>query len=624
VTSEDVRFITLTRRPLLESELPTNVTVLNENDIHNSGGVNVADVLELVPGLDLSRSGSIGQFTSFRLRGVPRSNQSQVLIDEQPLGGVSIQEINLALIPADQIERIEVVRGGSSVLYGPNAIGGIVHIFTKQQPKPFASLGYERQSFETGITRAGAGGTWGPWSLRANGQHYETNGYMQNSDGHSDTGEGTLGYRWGNGAHLQASTSFTDHEFGTPNGTPIPFDEWDGDRERTANSLTQQIDNEMFRNRLAFGSPLGSAARIDATLYHQYETFRFFNNPPQPFISDSWFHNLVTGGDTHVTTGFGTVIGASLERDYREASQQEDQHIYDEGLYAEQELNLNRLTLLPALRFDHHSVFGNEFQPRLTSVYRANERWKLSASAARAFRAPTLVDLYIVSQDPSFPAFDFFGNPNLQPEHAWSYDLGTQFVPIDWAEIGVSGFFTSITDRISAVDTDGNGNIDTSRNLGRAEISGGEFEVKARTGAFSHRGSYTYQRAVGTSTNGDGFVELRLTPHHIASYRLTWTPMDKLDIANTLVYVGPQYQNDNRAPVTLFDPVTFAAHSDKGKIAPYAVWNIRAEKGFRWGSVYGGVNNVLDRLYAESVTFGIPTPQPTRTYIAGATVRFGE
>src|SRR4051812_13409110 len=99
ITENDVQFLTLTRRPTLESKLPTNVTRLNEDDIRRSGAVNVADVLDLVPGVDLLRSGSIGSLTTIRMRGVPRSNEVQVLIDDQPLGGVSVQEINLALIP---------------------------------------------------------------------------------------------------------------------------------------------------------------------------------------------------------------------------------------------------------------------------------------------------------------------------------------------------------------------------------------------------------------------------------------------------------------------------------------------------------------------------------------------
>lgn len=617
-------FITLTRRPTLESKLPTNVSVITAEDIRESGAVNVAEALQVVAGVDPLRSGGIGTITTVRMRGVPRANQVQIVIDDQPVGGVSVQEINLALIPTFNVERIEIVRGASSVLYGPNAIGGVIHIITKKAPEAMnVEAGFEARSFQTAIYSAGAGGTWGPWSVDVDGERYRSNGYMENSDVDSRTGAGGFGYRWGNGAAMSVRSSFTDHELGTPNGTPVKMDQWDGERERAANDQDQRIDNEMFRNRLTADVPVARLGKVSTTLYHQFESYQFFHKPVSPFIEDTGFKNTIAGADSRLTTEGGFVAGAGYERDERTAPGQSDRHITNWALYAEKELNFDRLTLLPAARFDRHSSFGGEVSPRLTAVFRASERWKFSAGAARSFRAPTLVDLYIVSENALFPSFNFFGNPDLDPETAWTYDIGTQFSPLDWAEIGLSGFVTTIDDRISAVDTDGNGSVDTSRNLGRAEISGAELEVRARTGRFNHEASYTFQRARGTTAGGSRFVELRLTPSHLASYRLGWKPGAGVSIVNTVEYVSHQYLNDDRASVTLFDPVTFLPESNKGKLPSYAVWNFRAEKGFFWGRLFAGVDNILDRIYAESFTFGIPVPQPTRTYRGGVTFAFG-
>jgi outer membrane cobalamin receptor len=129
--SNDDAFVSLTRSPENPDNLPTNISVVTRQDIAKSGATTVADLLDFVTSVDVGRSGSLGSSSFVRMRGVPSANQVQVLVDDQPIGGSSIQNINLTLLPVDNIDRIEIVRGGASVLYGANSVGGIVHIITK-------------------------------------------------------------------------------------------------------------------------------------------------------------------------------------------------------------------------------------------------------------------------------------------------------------------------------------------------------------------------------------------------------------------------------------------------------------------------------------------------------------
>ena len=602
-------FITLTRSPSIESKLPTNISTVTSEDIRRSGAVNVAEALQVLPGVDVQESGSIGSFASVRLRGVPGSSSVQVVVDDQPVGGVSIQNINLALIPTENIDRIEIVRGASSMLYGANTTGGVIHVITKKTTgAPSVDLGAEGRSFQTRIFRGNAGGTFGPWDVLATGSGYHTDGYMQNSNIDDQTGTGTFGYRFSNGGRLEASSSFTNHEGGDPDGTFVPFEKWNGHDERQANSLTQKFDNEMWRNRVTLDTPVSSHAQVKASLYHQHESYLFFNRPAIPFFADSGFVNRIVGLDTRISIDEGTTVGGTYERDDRDAIGQDSHGIVNVAGWAEQEINVSRLTLLPALRYDHHSAFGGQVDPRLAAVYRASERWKFSASAARSFRAPNLVDLYFVSQDPFFPAFDFFGNPNLKPEKAWAYDAGTRFMPLDGFETGISGFYSRITDRITPVDTDGNGNVDTVQNISRAEVSGVEVDATAITGRLHHRASYTFLRSIGTSPGFNGFVELRLTPRHTANYRLIWDAPAKFEVTNTVQYVSRQFGLDNQTGTVL---------------PPYATWNVRIERPVGPASLYAGIDNVTSRLYAESITFGVPLPQPTRMFYGGVKVHLG-
>ncbi len=607
--SSQAEFITLTRISTIESKLPTNISTVTSEDIRRSGAVNVAEALQVLPGVDVQQSGSLGSLATVRLRGVPGSANVQVIVDDQPVGGVSIQNINLALIPTENIERIEIVRGASSNLYGANTTGGVVHIITKKSTgAPSVEVGAEGRSFQTRIFRGAAGGDFGPWNVLATGSGYHTDGYMQNSNIDDQSGTGTFGYRFGNGGRLEASSSFTNHEGGDPDGTFVPYERWNGHEERQANSQTQKFDNEMWRNRLTLDTPVTTHAQVKASVYHQREGYLFFNRPAIPFFGDSGFVNRIVGLDTRVAFDEGTTVGGTYERDDRSSIGQASHDTVNVAGWAEQEINLSRLTLLPALRYDHHSTFGGELNPRFAAVYRATDRLKFSASAARSYRAPTLVDLYFVSQDPFFPAFDFFGNPNLKPETAWSYDLGTRFSPVEGFEAGVSGFYTRITDRIVAVDTDGNGNSDTVKNVSKAEVSGVEVDATAITGPLHHRASYTFQRAIGTSAVSSGFVELRLTPRHTANYRLLWDAPGKLEVTNTVQYVSRQFGSDNQTGVVL---------------PPYATWNIRLERPVGPASLYAGIDNITSRLYANSITFGVPLPQPTRVYYGGVKVRFG-
>jgi len=606
--AENVAFISLTRRPTLESKLPTNVSRINGDDIRRSGAANAAEALRLVPGVDLQKTGDVGTFTKVRIRGVPASNQVQVIVDDQPVGGVSVQEINLALIPVENIERIEVIRGGSSILYGANAMGGLIHIITKNGfNAPGVSLGYESRSHNTEILSANAGASVGGWNALVTGNRIASNGYVEHSDLDGRTATGKLGYRWENGAGIEGSTSYTDQELLSPSGVSVPRSAWNGDIERESPiSRTEKVDNEIFRNQLTATTPDLGFGSIKSTLYRQSEQYYIDSNDFGPF--ESWFKNRVEGADVRLLSNVGLTFGGAYERDTRESLGQVPHHIVDWAVYAEQDITVGKLTLLPALRLDQHSAFGNQYNPRLAAVYRVNPNWKFSGSAARSFRSPTLTDLYEDFPDPFGFGFDFFGNPNLEPEIAWSYDAGTQFAPMDWLEVGLTGFYTKLSDRIGGVDTNGNFASDTLANLGSAETNGAELELKAQTGWVNHRAAYTYQRARGTSAGNEGYTALRLTPNHLASYRAAVVMPWGTEFVNTFEYQSQQYEADG-------------ALGDK--LPAYSLWHVRLEQRWKMITGYVGVNNVMDRLHADSFAFGNAFPQPGRVYLAGGKVAFG-
>ena len=141
--------------------------------------------------MDVQRTGSVGTFSTVRMRGTPGSAQVKIVIDDQPYGGFQAdQNIDLSQIPLDNVEKIEIVRGGSSVLYGANTTGGVIHVFTKKQPdgKVEANVGYEARSYDTHIYRGDAGVDTGRTYARATYDHLETDGFQSNSDANMDHG----------------------------------------------------------------------------------------------------------------------------------------------------------------------------------------------------------------------------------------------------------------------------------------------------------------------------------------------------------------------------------------------------------------------------------------------------
>lgn len=610
-----VEIISLTRTPTSLEKVPTNVSVITAKDIEQAGSKSLADALDQIPSVDIGRSGALGSLASVRLRGVTSSNQVQILIDDQPIGGASTGFNDISLISVQDVDRIEVLRGGSGVIYGANTIGGVINIITKKNKRDqvTAETSVEAGSHQTIIGSGQAGAPMGPLKTYFTLGGYETDGYQNNSHADQFTGTGNVGYHFGNGALVEASGDRSTLKSGNPNGTPTRFEEWDGEKERKANSLDQRIERTLSNGRLKAVIPLFANMQITSLSYHSMDNYKFLGAPNDTPIGA--YQQFVTGNDTRLTFANGFSVGGSYERDERNSLGQSDHHITNMGGYVQDEFNISKVTLYPAVRYDHHSTFGHEWNPRLAVVYTPIDRLKLSATGARAFHAPTLSDLYDSFPDPFGFGFDFFPNPNLKPEIARTYDAGAELRVFDQTTIGVTGFYTNIKNRMSAVDTNNNAATDIVVNTSRAEIFGAEAAVHTVTGPLVHDANYTLTKAQGQRLGETHFIPLRLTPMHAVNYRLTFHATKSLDIINTVQYVSHQFQTDDRRGL---------------RLAPYTLWNARVEQNIKWFQVFAEVRNITDRLYGESIgsgaTFGVsnPVPQPGRTYWGGVKVKFGE
>ena len=582
-------FLSLTRKGESKEVLPSQRSVVTREEIVRSGARNLGEALNLVPGAMFNRTGTLGAQTTLRLRGVPTSNQVQVLIDDQPVGGVSIQNVDLSQIPVSDIERIEIVRGGSSVLYGANAIGGLVNVITRRhrEKTPVTNLAASWGTYNTQMFQ----GDFGAASERFDGfvsaGRDLSDGFQQNADFDGVHVSGKGGFSFGEGGDVSASFSRVDTEVGAPNGTPVPLGEWDGHKEQKAYDTTSRVNQKSTRAQVKAIVPLGEWAIFEPSAFLGQKAYL---NDPAPFPYD--YQDKVKGTDLRLRTSQGTNLGGSFERDEHQASGQSNVHVTDWGLYVQQDLRWGALSLDPAIRMDQHSNFGNTFNPRLGLVYRVADDLKLSATVARSFRAPTFLDLY----------YPNYSNPNLKPETAWSYDAGVEFSRPSGNGLRLTGYFTRIQDRI------GTNASYIPVNQPNAELSGVEVESVSIYKNLRSRASYAYTRAIESSVSSTEYKAIAKTPRHTYAEEITATYANGWSVRNALRYVHKQYEFDG----------------DTGKKLPsFTLWDLGITKRILSMDLTFGVENITDKHYTESITYDHNyVPLPGRTYRVGVTMQF--
>lgn len=585
-------FFSLTRKGESSDSLPSQRTVISREEIERAGARNLGEALNMVPGAMFNRTGTLGNLTQLRLRGTPKSDQVQVLIDDQPLGGVAVQGVDLSQIPVNDIERIEIVRGGSSVLYGANAIGGLVNVITRRHrgKTPITNLGMSWGTFNTQAFQGDLGVASDRFEGFVSAGRTLSEGFQQNSDFDGINVSARGGYSFATGGNLSVNISRVDTEVGTPVGTPVPLGEWDGKKEIKSSDTTSRVDQKKTLARVKAVIPLDEWGILMPSVFHGQNAYRYTS---LSYPSDH--QDKVNGTDLRLQTVHGTVLGGSYERDEHEASGESGSHVTDWGLYIQQEVQLGDVKLDPALRMDQHSTFGNTYNPRLGLVWGVSDGLNLSATAARSFRAPTFLDLY----------YPYGSNPNLQPETAWSYDAGVELSRSDGNGFRLTGFYTKIKDRIVFTDIP--------RNESTAELSGVEIESFNRYKIVQGRTSYAYTRAIGNSADSSENLSLGRTPRHTASQELIATLPNGWSPRSALRYVHRQYEKDG----------------DKGlKLPSFTLWDLGITKRILSMELTFAVDNITDKHYSESissdpVTFAsIYVPQPGRTYRVGVTMRF--
>jgi vitamin B12 transporter len=530
---------TTTPEPL--ADVGSSVTVIDRAEIDREQRRTVPDALSLAPGLNVVQSGGPGGQTSVFIRGT-NSNQVKVLIDgidasdpSNPNGSFDFGQ----LLTYD-IDRIEVLRGPQSGLYGADAIGGVISITTKGgEGPPKAKTLLEGGSFGTLNETMGFSGSTPIFSYYMNLAHFDVANTPVTPPELLPPGRQAIGNAYENwtlstkfGAHLSDSLDaslvaryidstlrFTGDDFSTFPATPA------------ASQSTQRANQLFTRGEANWTSFEGILKNRFGLNYTQAYTLE--KDPDTPFgatpptsnlgqrLQYDWQGEVALAKDWTLIAGFEDkndqlYTAPTFARNVNKAGYLELLTRYDD-----------RFFLASNLRYDTNDQFGGHTTFRLASTFHVP--WTetiLKGSYGTGFKPPTLSQLYV-----DFPAFGFFGNPNLKPEESTGFDIGfEQPLLNDVIRVGAIYYQNNIT---NLIDTNATGTSFT--NIGRAKTYGCEaFSSFAITPELNVRLDYTFTIAKDEVTQ----LELLRRPRNKLSMQAAWKPIDKLSLSTTLVFVG--------------------------------------------------------------------------------------
>ena len=469
----DTIVVTATRSELPLSKATVPVTVIDREQIELSMATDLAELLRFQAGLDIGRNGGPGQATSVFLRGT-ESNHTLVLVDGVRINPGTIGGAALQHIQPEVIERIEIVKGTRSALFGTDAIGGVINIITRRTTKPYADIGLGTGSFNqrTGHLSAGSSGDWGEFGITLNTQ--DTDGYAIRSGSDIERGYDNVT------ANVYARRDF---EFGD-----VTLRHWraSGNVEYLDFFLTP-VDQDFLNESTALeiGNNFGERGSSKLILSHsrdQIEQNQSVSAVESDRLSLDWQYNLAIANhqlmagifasdeDVDTVSTFGPGIAEGT--DYR-------------AVFLQDSFSKGRQRVFLAARFTDYDSFGSEVTWNAEYGFDINDQWSVTAGAGHAFRAPDATD-----------RFGFGGNPDLAPEVADEVQLGAVYRATDRQTWRLELYSNDIKDLIEFDNA-----TFTVQNIAEAEIRGAQLGYEYSGDSFVLKADLTTQSADNAETN---------------------------------------------------------------------------------------------------------------------------
>jgi vitamin B12 transporter len=596
--------VTATRIPTPELQVGSSITVVTADDIAARQSRTLPDALKVVPGLNVVQTGGPGGQTSVFMRGT-NSNHTKVLID-----GIDISDpsnsggaFDFGHLLTQDIQRVEILRGPQSGLYGSDAIGGVINIITKEGSGPAQfNAAVEAGSFDTFNQTGGVGGSYEQLHYAANIDHFHSGktpvtpldllapGEQRIDDYYDNfTASTKLGFDVTEHFDLGLVARYTDTHLRL---TGENFDNF------PATPDSAQSANDTLQTYARATAHLTSVNGVlEQTIGAAYSNVRSSDFSPELPRSDAFGERVKFDwlGTIKFAEQQKLVLGAEHERDEITAPISASTTI-DSGFAELQSGFGDRLFDTVSVRYDSNDRFGGKTTYRFAPAYLINDSGtKLKASIGTGFKAPTLSQLF-----QSFPAFDFFANPNLKPESSTGWDAGFEQAALsDSLRFGITYFHNDIKNLI-----DDNADFTSLINVGRAVTDGVESFLSYQPApTLNFRLDYTYTQA----TDEISHQELLRRPRHKGTLNADWQATGRLSLNATVLVVGSWIDGNRDFSIPRMTAPGYTTVNLAGS------YELNSHFG-----VYARVANLFNRHYENPTGF----LQPSAGAFAGIKAKF--
>jgi vitamin B12 transporter len=596
--SFDQVVVTANRVPTKIFETAANVTVITREQIEKGNYQNLGEILNHVPGISIANNGGPGSISAAFING---SEQVVVMIDGRRMnlpngiGGFGKATTNLTgLIGVNNIERIEVIKGGRSALYGADAVGGVINIITKKGEKNQTTVKV-------------ASGNWDgyDYSLATEGKEGNLSWYVTADTKHLGNYSDGKGKKYDyTGKDQNAYTLRLDQKINDGN---LSFSYENFNSENEGKSATS-YDNTLQHNwDLTYTEDLSKNTDYEVKFY-QNANHRFgYNN-------EAYDHDVRIKGfnyqiNSKVDANNMLTTGIDWRKDEIESSNYGNKDNTVGAVYLQNKWNItDKLILTPGVRYDKNDTYGNKTTPQIGVNYKQNENTSYYASWGKVFQAPRFDDLYWPHQhykaNPIWGTKDqtYDGNPNLKPETGWNAEIGITHRFDDTLEGKISYFNRKLNDAITWKDISSDNNKEhwVPLNVNEQEASGFEVQLsKKLTSEWSTFVGYNYLNVKNKTQESKDFVR-------------------DSNIADRTWNVGMAY-NANKVSADIKGTAVTGRTNSEFKEKDYWLWdanlNVKLDKDY---TAFMTVNNIFDEYYDRAAGY----PCGGRNYVFGVRVRF--
>lgn len=570
------------------TESVSSMVVITKEEITSSGAQFLPDVLRQVTELNVSQNGGKGKLTSIFMRGAS-PGQVVVMIDGVKVKGTTAGQFDFANLPVQGIERIEILKGPQSTLYGSEAIGGVINIITKTGAGPLSMGGsYEYGSHSTHDSRLWASAGEKGYSYYLSGSSFYTEGESAIKDGsekdsyRNASGSGRVDVKLTPALSMQATGAYTYARNELDNFYQDFYD------PNSVRDDTNFIQRENFSVYSLKATHTASDKWEQALSYSVTRDILNYSDPDTPMnvahidssIKTAEWQNTIYQGEQNTS-----IVGIVYAEESGEIKGTYDKSLKQKAVYAASKYRAGNLIYNVGVRQDDHDTFGSEVTYRIGVVEdRKEAHVRYRASYATGYRAPTLNDLY----------HPWGGNPDLDPERSKGWEIGAEQDYSESTFISITYFKQDYEDLIQWAPV--TPEIWMPQNVSKAEVKGLEIGVNYKLAEPTMlKLSYTNLDASNTTNGG----------------RLMHRPNNKF---------AAQFTHEGKeGSLALSYRYVDKAKSSMGKVGDYNVVDLAVGYNLtQTMKLTARIDNVLDEEYEESSDY----PAPGRAYFAGLKMAF--